>query len=230
MRASGGSSSGAGGPGVIATGGSGPATTGTGVIAQGGNSATGTGGDGIQAFPGRGHAAGFDGAAGTFFGDVVVTKNLGVQGDVSVTGNLTAFGIKQFKIDHPLNPEGKYLLHAAIESSEVLNVYSGNVTTNEQGEATVTLPAWFEDAFFDFLASQAIPHQGGTSFGPGTPFLHVVPAQYFYDFCNAPRALETTGCDFDPSAPRTNRRSGRHRHRCANRDAERDDNLHRQHN
>jgi hypothetical protein len=150
LRAKGGSSTnGKGGDGVIATGGSGT-VSGAGVSAHGADSEGGVGGDGVQAFPGRGRAPGFEGAAGTFFGDVVVTKNLGVQGDVSVTGNLTAFGIKQFKIDHPLNPEGKYLLHAAIESSEVLNVYSGNVTTNERGEATVTLPDWFEAINCDF--------------------------------------------------------------------------------
>src|SRR5262249_39704227 len=34
--------------------------------------------------------------------------------------------------------------HAAIESSEVLNIYSGNVTTDENGDAVVALPDWFE--------------------------------------------------------------------------------------
>lgn len=73
-----------------------------------------------------------DGLAGSFLGDVLITGNL----------NVTA--TKNFKIDHPLDPENRYLVHAAIESSEVLNVYSGNVQTNTQGEATVTLPEWFE--------------------------------------------------------------------------------------
>ena len=53
-------------------------------------------------------------------------------------------GSKNFKIDHPLDPENKYLLHASIESSEVLNLYTGNVTLGPEGEATVTLPDWFE--------------------------------------------------------------------------------------
>jgi len=53
-------------------------------------------------------------------------------------------GTKNFKIDHPLDPENKYLLHAAVESSEVLNVYSGNVVTDANGEAAVSLPEWFE--------------------------------------------------------------------------------------
>jgi hypothetical protein len=44
-------------------------------------------------------------------------------------------------IDHPLDPENKYLYHAAIESSEVLNIYSGNVTTDGGGEAVVKIPS-----------------------------------------------------------------------------------------
>jgi hypothetical protein len=151
VRALGGTSTnGAGAPGVFGTGGFGGAVTGTGVIGQGGDSETGVGGDGIQGFAGRGHAQGFEGAAGSFFGDVVVTNNLGVEGDITAHGNLTAFGVKQFKIDHPLDPENRYLYHAAIESSEVLNIYSGNVVTNQNGEAVVLLPDWFEAINRDF--------------------------------------------------------------------------------
>jgi hypothetical protein len=53
-------------------------------------------------------------------------------------------GTKDFMIDHPLDPENKYLFHASIESSEVLNIYSGNVVTDANGDAVVTLPDWFE--------------------------------------------------------------------------------------
>jgi hypothetical protein len=59
-------------------------------------------------------------------------------------------GTKNFKIDHPLDPENRYLLHAAIESSEVLNVYSGNVVTDASGDAVVVLPEWFEAVNSDF--------------------------------------------------------------------------------
>src|SRR5205085_12400073 len=65
-------------------------------------------------------------------------------------GSLSVSGTKNFKIDHPLDPENKYLYHAAIESSEVLNIYSGNVTTDENGDATVFLPEWFEALNRDF--------------------------------------------------------------------------------
>ena len=83
--------------------------------------------------------------AGFFDGDVKATGNLTVSGNLNVSG-----GTKNFKIDHPLDPQNKYLYHAAIESSEVLNFYSGNVTTDEAGDAVVQLPEWFEAINRDF--------------------------------------------------------------------------------
>ena len=57
----------------------------------------------------------------------------------------TVFGsAKDFKIDHPLDPANKYLVHTSVESSEMMNIYSGNVVTDELGIATVTLPDWFQ--------------------------------------------------------------------------------------
>jgi hypothetical protein len=72
------------------------------------------------------------------------------SGNVNVYGNLTATGTKNFRIDHPLDPANKYLFHAAVESSEVLNLYSGNVVLNASGEAAVQLPDWFEVINKDF--------------------------------------------------------------------------------
>jgi hypothetical protein len=72
------------------------------------------------------------------------------QGDVHVTGSLSASGSKLFKIDHPLDPANKYLQHAAIESSEMKNLYDGVATIGADGTATVTLPAWFEALNQDF--------------------------------------------------------------------------------
>ncbi len=66
------------------------------------------------------------------------TGNVGVSGDLSVTG------VKAFHIDHPLDPGNKYLNHFAIESNEVLNTYSGNVITDSTGTARVGLPDYFE--------------------------------------------------------------------------------------
>jgi hypothetical protein len=88
--------------------------------------------------------------AGNFHGTVRI-ENLTQPGDLIVAGKLqVTSGMKMFHIDHPLDPENKYLNHAAIESSEVLNVYSGNVITNADGEAVVTLPDWFEALNSDF--------------------------------------------------------------------------------
>ena len=70
-------------------------------------------------------------------------------GDVSVTGTLTA-GTKDFKIDHPLDPEHKYLVHASVESDKMENVYNGHVTTDANGYAAVTMPPWFDALNTDF--------------------------------------------------------------------------------
>ncbi len=78
-----------------------------------------------------------------FTGDVTITGNL------SVTGNI-AKGGGTFKIDHPLDPANKYLVHSFVESPEMMNVYSGNITTDANGFATVTLPDYFEAANKDF--------------------------------------------------------------------------------
>jgi hypothetical protein len=71
-------------------------------------------------------------------------------GAVSITGTMSATGTKNFRIDHPLDPANKYLYHASIESSEVLNLYSGNAVLDDSGEAVVQLPDWFEVINKDF--------------------------------------------------------------------------------
>ncbi|MEV5881943.1 hypothetical protein AB0L74_04350 [Streptomyces sp. NPDC052020] len=71
------------------------------------------------------------------------------SGKVHITGGLTkASG--GFKIDHPLDPENKYLVHSFVESPDMLNVYSGNVETDGSGEAVVVLPGYFEALNQDF--------------------------------------------------------------------------------
>ncbi|MEV3994043.1 hypothetical protein AB0J57_34715 [Streptomyces sp. NPDC049837] len=49
-----------------------------------------------------------------------------------------------FRIDHPLDPENRYLQHSFVESPDQLNVYSGTVTTDREGTAVVELPEYFE--------------------------------------------------------------------------------------
>lgn len=70
-------------------------------------------------------------------------------GDVGVAGVFTAT-TKNFKIDHPLDPANRYLVHSTVESSEMMNLYTGNVTTDGHGDATVRLPEWFEALNTDF--------------------------------------------------------------------------------
>jgi hypothetical protein len=65
------------------------------------------------------------------------------NGDVAATGSLVKGG-GSFKIDHPLDPEARYLSHSFVESPDMMNVYNGNVTTDEEGFATVRLPDYFE--------------------------------------------------------------------------------------
>jgi hypothetical protein len=72
------------------------------------------------------------------------------NGNVSVFGSFSATGTKNFRIDDPLDPANKYLYHASIESSEVLNLYSGNIVLDASGEAIVQLPDWFEAINKDF--------------------------------------------------------------------------------
>jgi hypothetical protein len=142
-----------GGAGVSAIGGRADLSFGgIGVVGQGGTG-TGTGfsgGDGVAGFSGVGLNGATYGKAGLFGGDVEIFKVNNTGGNLKVAGNLNVSGTKNFKIDHPLDPENKYLVHAAIESSEVLNVYSGNVTTDANGDAVVQLPDWFEAINRDF--------------------------------------------------------------------------------
>jgi hypothetical protein len=59
-------------------------------------------------------------------------------------GDMGASGVKPFVIDHPADPANKLLKHFAIESPEVLNLYRGTVMLNQNGEATVALPEYFD--------------------------------------------------------------------------------------
>ena len=70
-------------------------------------------------------------------------------GNVTVTGTLSK-AAGSFKIDHPLDPENKYLYHSFVESSDMMNVYNGNVLLDAGGEAVVSLPNWFEALNKDF--------------------------------------------------------------------------------
>jgi hypothetical protein len=103
-----------------------------------------------------------DGTGGytDWYGSAVFNDGLSTSGQILggngvFNGDLEVFGdfwssTKYFRIDHPFDPENKYLIHACIESNEVLNKYSGNVITDENGYANVTLPDYFEAINIDF--------------------------------------------------------------------------------
>ncbi|MFI1619506.1 hypothetical protein ACH4VT_21470 [Streptomyces lydicus] len=87
------------------------------------------------------------------------------NGDVHVTGSLTQGG-GGFHIDHPLDPENRFLDHTFVQSPEMKNVYDGTATLDEEGAATVRLPDWF-DALNENFRYQL------TAVGGPAPGLHI---------------------------------------------------------
>ena len=71
------------------------------------------------------------------------------SGTVTVTGALSK-GSGSFKIDHPLDPENKFLYHSFVESPDMMNVYNGNILLDENGEAIVQMEDWFQPLNRDF--------------------------------------------------------------------------------
>lgn len=71
------------------------------------------------------------------------------SGNVRVTGTINPTKV-DIKIDHPSDPENKILSHSSVNSSEMLNVYNGNVILDSEGKAFVSLPEWFEAFNTDF--------------------------------------------------------------------------------
>lgn len=116
--------------------------------------ANGKSGTGVYAKGGvSGDAAFFDGdlqvyGHSYFFEPMNIQSSLTTE-DLEVTGTLTK-GAGSFKIDHPIDPENKYLSHSFVESPDMMNVYNGNIVLDEDGEAWVELPEWFEALNKDF--------------------------------------------------------------------------------
>ncbi|OFX49877.1 MAG: hypothetical protein A2046_16165 [Bacteroidetes bacterium GWA2_30_7] len=87
------------------------------------------------------------------------------QGNVHVNGTLSKSG-GTFKIDHPQDPENKYLIHSFVESPDMKNIYDGVVTLDNQGKATITLPSYFSSLNKDFRYQL-------TAIGAAAPNLHI---------------------------------------------------------
>ena len=101
--------------------------------------------------PGRAFIdSGANTGAGIFFrtastgGTITERMRIDAAGTTTVTGDIAISGMKQFVIDHPLDPDNKYLYHSVVEGPEQFNVYTGNVKTDANGQATVALPSYFE--------------------------------------------------------------------------------------
>ncbi len=71
------------------------------------------------------------------------------DGNVRITGTLTKAG-GSFKIDHPLDPERKYLSHSFVESPDMKNIYDGVAVLDAEGGAVVQLPDYFAALNKDF--------------------------------------------------------------------------------
>ena len=72
------------------------------------------------------------------------------QWAVYSAGDFGASGGKYFCIDHPFDPENKYLNHYCAEGPEPLLIYRGNAVLDAQGQALVELPHYFEAINRDF--------------------------------------------------------------------------------
>ncbi len=64
-------------------------------------------------------------------------------GNVQVSGSLSK-AAGTFKIDHPLDPENKYLYHSFVESPDMMNIYRGRVVLDATGSALIAMPSYFE--------------------------------------------------------------------------------------
>lgn len=103
------------------------------------NSATGIGvsayGNGTNAFGlyASGSNTGISGVA------AAVNGNLHVSGSILKGGG-------GFRIDHPQDPENKYLIHSFVEAPKATNIHRGETVLDAKGNATVKLPAYWESA------------------------------------------------------------------------------------
>jgi hypothetical protein len=85
----------------------------------------------------------------------ILNGNVNIFGDTDLVGNAHVAGTLSktagsFKIDHPLDPENKYLYHSFVESPDMKNIYDGVAVLDANGEAAVTLPEWFQALNKDF--------------------------------------------------------------------------------
>ena len=87
------------------------------------------------------------------------------KGNVQIEGTIFK-SAGSFKIDHPLDPDRRWLSHSFVESPDMMNVYNGTVVLDAGGRATIPLPDYFEALNRDFRYQL-------TPIGAAAPSLHV---------------------------------------------------------
>jgi hypothetical protein len=106
------------------------------------------------AISGAGFALPVTGGINVQSGGATISGNTSIQGNLIVSGNIQGGSLTKpggtFKIDHPLDPAGKYLYHSFVESPDMMNIYNGVVTLDGKGQAWITMPDWFEALNMDF--------------------------------------------------------------------------------
>jgi len=140
-------------------------------------------------------------------------------GDVTVSGTLFK-GAGAFKIDDPIAPARKYLQHSFVESPDMMDIYNGNVTTDRQGFATVTMPRWFQALNRTFRYQLTIVGTRGWNARVVKPIAH----ERFTIQTDRPRvrvSWQVTGIRHDPYAnahriqvvvPKTGAQRGKYMH------------------
>jgi len=96
------------------------------------------------------------------------TANDGFAGYFSgnLYGTVLSKGSGTFMIDHPLDPENKFMYHSFVESPDMMNIYNGNVELDTNGEAIVIMEEWFDVLNKDFRYQL-------TAIGAPGPNLHI---------------------------------------------------------
>lgn len=93
---------------------------------------------------------------------IKLSGNVQFKGNLAITGALSK-GSGTFEIDNPLDPKNSILFHSFVESPEAKNVYDGIATLNQNGEATIQLPEYwdalnYEPRYQFFAIDEAMPN------------------------------------------------------------------------
>jgi hypothetical protein len=76
---------------------------------------------------------------GNIFANGGINANGTIHSNISVTAP-----VKNFRIDDPIDPAGKWLYHTSVESPDMMTIYNGVAALDARGQAWVEMPDWFE--------------------------------------------------------------------------------------